>query len=217
MKPIVLPLLCLALAGPVAAQQPAAPVPPAATASAPAGPSTEQQQVAAERARIAAERERVEREFEAAQKACYQKFAVTGCIEDARAKRRDVLADLRRQEVALNDAQRRARAAEQMRSLEQRQAEQERKAQEAQHKGQEEAAKRERRAAEKDTKPSQDAEAASRRAKTPHQPQPTQAPDVQANRERYDRRVADAEEHKAQVQRRAASAKKDVKPLPVPP
>ena len=61
------------------------------------------------------------------------------------------------------------------------------------------------------------AQAASRRAKTPHQPQPTQAPDVQANRERYDRRVADAEEHKAQVQRRAASAKKDVKPLPVPP
>jgi colicin import membrane protein len=46
--------------------------------------------------------------------ACYQRFAVNDCLLDSRRARREVMADLRRQEVSLNDAQRKRRAAEQL-------------------------------------------------------------------------------------------------------
>ena len=73
----------------------------------PAAAQNQQAEEAAERARIASERTHIEAEFEQANKACYQKFAVNDCIADARAKRRELLADLRRQELVLNDADRR--------------------------------------------------------------------------------------------------------------
>jgi colicin import membrane protein len=55
----------------------------------------------AELARINAQREHAEAEFAAQEKACYQRFAVNSCIETARKHRRDALAELRRQEIAL--------------------------------------------------------------------------------------------------------------------
>ena len=69
----------------------------------------------------ALERERI-REFRAAETArfaaeeaqCYQRFAVNDCLQEVRRARRDVLADLRRQEMSINDAQRKRRAAEQL-------------------------------------------------------------------------------------------------------
>ena len=69
----------------------------AAVALPAAAQNRQQAEEAAERARIASERTRIEAEFEQANKACYQKFAVNDCIDDARAKRRELLADLRRQ------------------------------------------------------------------------------------------------------------------------
>ena len=68
----------------------------------------------AERARIQEERTRVETVFAQSQAACYQKFAVEGCLFDARGLRREALADLRRQEVTLNAAQARLQGAEQL-------------------------------------------------------------------------------------------------------
>jgi hypothetical protein len=74
----------------------------------------------AERARIRAERAAVESRFAAEEAACRKKFVVTDCVKDARARRRDALGDLRRQDISLNDADRKRKAAEQVRRIEQK-------------------------------------------------------------------------------------------------
>ncbi|MGY8904054.1 MAG: hypothetical protein ACKVIH_05840 [Burkholderiales bacterium] len=73
-----------------------------------------------ERARITAEREWVETRFTSEEAVCYNKFATHDCLNQARAQRRQALADLRRQEITLNDAQRKRRGVEQMKKLESR-------------------------------------------------------------------------------------------------
>lgn len=75
---------------------------------------------AAERARIAAERGKVEAQYRDEERACWGRFAVNDCLAAARAKRRSALADLRRQEISLNEAEHKQRAAERLRSMEQR-------------------------------------------------------------------------------------------------
>lgn len=76
--------------------------------------------VAAERARIARERELVEAEFKSEEKACYAKFAVNDCLAAAKAKRRQAAGNLRRQEIALNDAERKRKAMQRAAALEER-------------------------------------------------------------------------------------------------
>jgi hypothetical protein len=75
-------------------------------------------QVQQERLRI----QRLRLDYEAidqqAQAACYQKFAVTDCLRAARAKKRVILDDLRRQEVILNDLDRQYKAAEALKRIE---------------------------------------------------------------------------------------------------
>ena len=68
----------------------------------------------AERSRIQAQRAAVDERFERAQAECYRKFAVADCQIDARAVRREALADLRRQEVSLKAAQTRLKGSEQL-------------------------------------------------------------------------------------------------------
>ena len=75
---------------------------------------------AAERARLRQQRDRVEAEYRAEEKACYGKFGVNDCLSKARGTRRDAVADLRRQEIALNDVQRKRNAAERRRSLDEK-------------------------------------------------------------------------------------------------
>lgn len=45
---------------------------------------------------------------------CYARFAVNDCLIKVRANRREVLGDLRRQEISLNDMRRRRRGADQL-------------------------------------------------------------------------------------------------------
>lgn len=68
----------------------------------------------AERSRIQQARERANQEHDAAKVECYQRFAVNQCLIEARDTRNAQLADLKRQEVSLNDAQRKRRGAEQV-------------------------------------------------------------------------------------------------------
>nr|WP_315192290.1 hypothetical protein [uncultured Albidiferax sp.] len=75
--------------------------------------------VAAEQARIDAERKRIEQRFAEEEAACFQKFAVNACRDESRARRRVDMADLRRQEIALNDAERKRKGAEQLQRMEQ--------------------------------------------------------------------------------------------------
>ena len=72
---------------------------------------TEPARVARERERIQAERERLEAQFAAEQARCSERFAVTACVDDVRQRRRAALAVPKAQALALDDAERRERAA----------------------------------------------------------------------------------------------------------
>ncbi|MEO6018298.1 MAG: hypothetical protein ABIP46_13670, partial [Polaromonas sp.] len=67
-----------------------------------------------ERARISSERSRLEAGFTAEDSACYKKFLVNKCLDEIKPRRREALADLKRQEVSLDAQDRKARGAEQI-------------------------------------------------------------------------------------------------------
>lgn len=69
----------------------------------------------AQRVAIAAERNRLEAGFANEDAVCYKKFAVNSCLENVNARRSAVMADLRRQEILLNDEQRKSKAEQQIR------------------------------------------------------------------------------------------------------
>ena len=71
-----------------------------------------------ERERISAERSRLEATFTREDTACYKKFLVNNCLDEVKIRRRDALADLRRQEIVLNDEARKAKGAEQLQKIE---------------------------------------------------------------------------------------------------
>ena len=77
-------------------------------------------QVQIQRARIAAERSKLTAQFDEQEAACYRKFAVNSCLAPLKVKRREAMADLRRQDVILNDAERRRKGAEQLQKAEEK-------------------------------------------------------------------------------------------------
>lgn len=79
--------------------------------------STAGPDVAAERSRIQVERAQAETRYVQEQPACYARFAVNDCLRDSRARRRQALDQLRRQDIALNDAERQRRALEQRKQI----------------------------------------------------------------------------------------------------
>jgi len=76
-----------------------------------------QPQAADERARLAGERQVITQRFDHEEQACRLKFAVTGCLADVRARRRDALAPLRERELGLADHERQQRAQERRRAV----------------------------------------------------------------------------------------------------
>lgn len=62
------------------------------------------------RAEIQAERQRLTLQFDAEQAGCRHRFAVTSCLDDVRERRRLALEGPRQRELALDDAERQARA-----------------------------------------------------------------------------------------------------------
>jgi colicin import membrane protein len=78
---------------------------------------------AAQRARIARERAAVEREAAQAQAACAQRFAVTACVDRARAESRARLRPLELERATLDEQVRQRRAADRLQRLQQRQVE----------------------------------------------------------------------------------------------
>ena len=71
-----------------------------------------------ERLRISSERVVLEDGFKREDTACYKKFWVNNCLDEVKARRSDAMADLRRQEIAINDQERKANAAEQVQKTE---------------------------------------------------------------------------------------------------
>jgi hypothetical protein len=78
------------------------------------------EQVAAERARITSERAAIATRFAVEERACHQRFAVNDCLNRNLAWQREAMADLRRQEIVLNDSERQRRAAERLDGLEEK-------------------------------------------------------------------------------------------------
>ncbi len=74
----------------------------------------------AERQRIQAERSAIAQVLAQEIQACYQKFSVAACLNEARDAHNEKERDLKRQEVALVDAQRRLAAADRLRTLDER-------------------------------------------------------------------------------------------------
>ena len=72
----------------------------------------------AERLRISTERSRLEAAQAIDETACYKRFWVNDCLQEVKERSRDALADLRRQEIVLNDEVRKAKAAEQLQKTE---------------------------------------------------------------------------------------------------
>jgi hypothetical protein len=62
--------------------------------------------IARQRQALAAQRSAIVQAEQTQQVACWQKFAVNGCLSDARLTRRQALAPLRLQELALNELER---------------------------------------------------------------------------------------------------------------
>lgn len=74
----------------------------------------------AERLRIGRERSQLKQRLELQRQACYQKLAVTPCLNEARDEHNEKMRDLKRQEVALNDVQRKRAAADRQRAMDER-------------------------------------------------------------------------------------------------
>jgi hypothetical protein len=72
------------------------------------------EQASADRQRIEQQRQAATVELNAQEQACQSKFVVTSCVQDVGRRRIAMLADLKRQETVLNDAERRKRGAEQL-------------------------------------------------------------------------------------------------------
>ena len=165
---------------------------------------------ATERARISRERAEAQARFEQRQRECAQRFAVTPCVEEARAEHRQALLQLRRQEGVLDEAQRKQRAAARLAAIEEkRRAERERAA-----------------------RPRAERQPAPLQLRPPRQPavspalpasSPASDPGAlareQRNRARFEARQRDAQLHRAEAERRSAeraSKGKAGSPLPDP-
>lgn len=197
-------------------------------------PAWAQQVVPTERGRIALERGEAEARYAESEKACYAKFAVNDCLNEARARRREVLTGLRRQEVALNDAERKIKGAEKLRDVDQRQSPEQREQAAAQRaKSMADHEDRLKRAAEKAAK-SQGARAAATPSRTegprkrltggPRKAAATRPPaerktlDTEENRRAFQARQDDALQRKSRIEKKLAeNSKPALKPLPVPP
>jgi hypothetical protein len=65
----------------------------------------------AERARLAEERKAISARYDDDRAACYKKFAVEGCLQESRQRRRVATDDIKRQEAEINDLERKRRGA----------------------------------------------------------------------------------------------------------
>lgn len=75
-----------------------------------------------ERARIATERQGVQARLTRDEEVCSKKFAAQDCLNEARARHRADIADLRRQENSLKDAQRKQQGAQRLQRLDEKSA-----------------------------------------------------------------------------------------------
>jgi colicin import membrane protein len=192
-----------------------------------------------ERARIASERAGLQRQLDQQRQACYQKLAVTPCLNEARDTHNDKMRDLKRQEVALNDAQRKRAAADRLQAVDERNspeaqqklAERRGRALEASERREASRVQRENSRAAKQAAaanmpvPSAPSNSVASSKPAPQgkpraQPKPAKVPDaaqMERSRQQAAKREKDLAERRAKAQEREANRKKPAaKPLPIP-
>lgn len=74
----------------------------------------------AQRAKISEQRAKLHANFLQEDVACYDKFAVNHCLEKINTKRNQAMADLRRQEILLNDEERKNKGAAQIQKIQEK-------------------------------------------------------------------------------------------------
>ena len=82
--------------------------------------SREAGNISVQRTAISAERSRMEAGFLSEDAACYKKFAVNSCLGNVNSRRREAMADFRRQEIFLNDEERKIKGEEQIRKTQEK-------------------------------------------------------------------------------------------------
>lgn len=226
LRPLHLAALLLAMAGGAAAQQ--AQRPEAAQVSQAASRHDASAARDAQRKRIQHERDTLSAARSREEATCYKQFSVTDCLHGVRARYSEALSDLRRQEVSVNDDERREKGAAQRGRVDERIQDQRRD--------------REQRALDKEATPvapgrrpdPQDAAAQREQAahgRTAQRQQRAQARDQEAaarvqratqapgEQQRYDAKMHQAEQRRLQNERNRAEkpARPGIQPLPVPP
>lgn len=157
--------------------------------------------------RIEAERKQVQADSQNAEAQCYERFAVNACISDVSASRRSQLAQLKKRELVVRDAQRAQRTREQLQLLEEKQHDK---------------AERLRELANRVPEPPVPPKLAPQPAAVVSSPadKATSAitpADAAANRSAHDAKVLEAARHKAEVEKRLSEQKDRADPLPVSP
>lgn len=175
------------------------------------------EQVASERLRIEAQRQKATAELNAQEQACQSRFMVTSCEQDVRRRRIAILADLKRQDAALNDVERRQRGEEQVQRGGEKQAERALNdadlarspaPSQAERKMNQDAKKLEHQ------KTGAAANGAPKDGRLPSTPIP---PDVQTNRAAHLQRLEDARLRRVERDKRLLDRPAGVAPLPAPP
>jgi colicin import membrane protein len=195
------------------------------------------------RARIVQEKAAIAAEYEATKVDCYQKFQVNSCLADARSVRISRSTAVKRQEVLLNDAQRKRRGDEQLQRTQEKALARGEDAVSAQPGAASPAqtsptqasatqsasvqAQRQQRTEQKAANQQSATQAAQARKSDVANKQATaankaaarKAKQVQAAevKARYEANLKDAEAHRANVLTRQQAAKKNAPPLAVPP
>lgn len=90
------------------------------SASAQSALDVAQQERNADRVRITAERQKIEATFKAEEAVCFRKFFANACLEKLLPPRRAALAELRRQEILINEIERKISACDQLLKNEER-------------------------------------------------------------------------------------------------
>lgn len=172
--------------------------------------------LAAERARIKSERDRIGATRAQEERACQERFAVTDCINAVERRWREPLADLRRQENAIQAVERRRRSADQLRQSDERAAQVQAEAAQRREKALQDQVDREARAAGKAGGPQPTGQPREQALESP--PAPGLSPEAAAaNARERARREQAARERKQKAQARAAQEAGKAQPLPVPP
>ncbi len=157
--------------------------------------------------RIEAERQLLQAESQNAEAQCYARFAVNACLSDVSADRRARLAQLKKRELAVRDAQRAERTREQLERLDDKQREQEARLRELAERGPDPV-----------PSPKESPQAA---GVTPSSKEKVSSPitpaEASSNRSAYDSKVLEGARHKAEVEKKLLEQKDRADPLPATP